>query len=159
MDITIIVAIAENYAIGKNNDLLWHISGDLQRFKEITSGHTIIMGRNTYLSLPKRPLPNRRNIVITDNANECFEGAEVAKSILESIDMADKEKENFIIGGGMIYREFLPIANKIYLTIVHKNFDADIYFPEINYNEWNVVNEEKHLDHDPSFSYLTLIRK
>ncbi len=159
MDITIIVAIAENNAIGKNNDLLWHISGDLKRFKEITTGHTIIMGRKTYLSLPKRPLPNRRSIVISDIANECIPDVDVVDSIENAMKIADKDKENFIIGGGMVYKQFLPLANKIYLTVVHKEYDADIYFPEINYEDWEIQNKEEHLEHEPPFSYLTLIKK
>ena len=159
MDITIIVAIAENNAIGKNNDLLWHISGDLKRFKEITTGHTIIMGRKTYLSLPKRPLPNRRSIVISDIPNENMDGVEITNSIESAISLADKEKENFIIGGGMIYKQFLPIANKIYLTKVHKTYDADIFFPEINIKNWNITEVEEHKDQYPPFSYITLVRK
>ncbi|MDD2635197.1 MAG: dihydrofolate reductase [Bacteroidales bacterium] len=159
MDITIIVAIAENNAIGKNNDLLWHISGDLKRFKEITTGHTIIMGRKTYLSLPKRPLPNRRSIVISDIANECIPNVDVVDSIENVLKIADKEKENFIIGGGMVYKQFLPLANKMYLTVVHKEYDADVYFPEINFEDWEIQNKEEHLDHEPPFSYMTLIKK
>jgi len=159
MDITIIVAIAENNAIGKNNDLLWHISGDLKRFKQFTSGHTIIMGRRTYLSLPKRPLPNRRSVVISDIPKEFIEGVEVVSSIEDAIKTADKEKENFIIGGGMVYKQFLPIANKIYLTLVHKSYEADVFFPEIDYSEWEITDKEEHLEHEPPFSYLTLKRK
>ena len=159
MNITIIVAISENNAIGKNNDLLWHISGDLKRFKEITTGNTIVMGRKTYLSLPKRPLPNRRNIVISDIPNECISDVEVVDSIEKAIKIFDKDKESFIIGGGMIYRQFLPLANKIYLTVVHKNYEADVFFPEIDYTEWEITEKEEHLEHDPPFSYLTLNRK
>jgi dihydrofolate reductase len=162
MDITIIVAIAENNAIGKNNELLWHISGDLKRFKEITTGHPVIMGRNTYISLPKRPLVNRKNIVISHiHEEDCknFEGAEVVSSIEEALKIADQNGENFIIGGGMIYKEFMPIANKIYLTLVHKEYDADTFYPEINNKEWDTLYKEEHPEHDPPFSYLTLIRK
>jgi dihydrofolate reductase len=159
MNITIIVAIAENNAIGKNNDLLWHISGDLKRFKEITTGHTIVMGRKTYLSLPKRPLPNRRSIVISDIPNECIPDVEVVDSIEKAVEIFDNNKENFIIGGGMIYRQFLPLANKLYLTVVHKNYEADVFFPEIDYTEWAITEKEEHLEHDPPFSYLTLVRR
>lgn len=159
MDITIIVAVSENNAIGKNNDLLWHISGDLKRFKEITTGHTIIMGRKTYLSLPKRPLPNRRSIVISDIPNESMDGVVISDSIESAISLTDKNKENFIIGGGMVYKQFLAIANKIYLTKVHKTYEADIFFPEINMDEWNITELEEHKDHDPPFSYITLVRK
>jgi len=160
MDFTIIVAIAKNNAIGKNNDLLWHISGDLKRFKEITTGHTVIMGSNTYLSLPKRPLPNRRNIVISKRIpDNNFEGATVVKNIEEAIKVADPGKENFIIGGGMIYNEFMPLSNKIYLTLVERDYDADTFFPQINYDEWEITDREEHPENDPPFSYLTLIKK
>jgi dihydrofolate reductase len=157
--LTVIVAIAENNAIGKDNDLLWHISGDLKRFKEITTNHTIIMGRKTFFSLPKGALPNRRNVVITDCSEDCCPNAIKVSSIEEAINIADNDKENFIIGGGMVYKQFLPIADKMYLTIVHKDYDADVFFPEINYSEWDIIDEEKHLDHDPPFSYLTMLRK
>lgn len=159
MSITIIVAISENNAIGKDNDLLWHISSDLKRFKEITTGHTIIMGRKTYLSLPRRPLPNRRSIVISSNFKNDNPEVIVVNSIEKAIEAADQGKENFIIGGETVYRQFLPLADKIYLTVVHKEYDADVYFSDINYDDWDIQNKEEHLDHDPPFSYLTLIKK
>ena len=160
-NISIIVAIAENFAIGKNNDLLFHLPNDLKRFKEITSGHTIIMGRNTLLSLPKWPLPNRRHIVITDKEDDVFPGCETVFSIDEAIEKVKHEDEAFIIGGGMIYRQFFPVAGKLYLTLVHKDFDADVYFPEINYAEWEEVKrEDKHDEkNDFDYSYLDLVRK
>lgn len=159
MTISIIVAIAQNHAIGKDNDLLWHISGDLKRFKQITSGKTIIMGRRTFFSLPNGALPNRRNIVITDCESDCCPGAEKVSSIEEAIRLFDSENENFIIGGGLIYKQFMPLADKIYLTIVHRDYDADVFFPEIDYNNWNVEIESKHPEHDPPFSYLILTKK
>lgn len=161
-DISIIVAIAENYAIGKDNELLWHISDDLKRFKEITTGHTIIMGRNTYLSLPRRPLPNRRSVVITDNREEVFEGCEMAYSIDDAVNLADAGKENFIIGGGMVYNTFLPRANKLYLTMVKHSFDADTFFPVIDYNEWKLIDQKDYNAGEKCeypISYLTYIRK
>ena len=160
-NISIIVAIAENFAIGKNNDLLFHLPNDLKRFKQITSGHTIIMGRNTLLSLPKWPLPNRRHIVITDKKDDVFPGCETVFSIGEAIEKVKHEDEAFIIGGGMIYRQFFPVAGKLYLTLVHKDFDADVYFPEINYAEWEEVKrEDKHDEkNDFDYSYLDLVRK
>ncbi len=160
-NISIIVAIAENFAIGKNNDLLFHLPNDLKRFKGITSGHTIIMGRNTLLSLPKWPLPNRRHIVITDKPNDNFPGCEVVFSIDEAIAKVKNEDEAFIIGGGMIYRQFFPVAGKLYLTLVHKPFDADVYFPKINYSEWNEILREDFFDEKNNFnySYLNLERK
>lgn len=160
-NISIIVAIAQNFAIGKDNDLLFHLPNDLKHFKEITSGHTIIMGRNTLLSLPKWPLPNRRHIVITDKPDDHFEGCETVFSIDEALEKAKHEDEAFIIGGGMIYRQFYPVAGKLYLTVVHKDFDADVYFPEINYEEWEEISREDFYDekNDFNYSYLNLKRK
>jgi dihydrofolate reductase len=136
--LSIIVAIAKNYAIGLNNQLLWHIPEDFKWFKKITSGHTVIMGKNTYFSLPKRPLPNRRNIVITDVAGELIEGAEMAYSIDEAIVIADEGKENFIIGGASIYRQFFTRAQKLYITHVNKDFEADTFFPVIESGLWKI---------------------
>lgn len=160
-NISIIVAIAENFAIGKNNDLLFHLPNDLKRFKEITTGHSLIMGRNTLLSLPKWPLPNRRHIVITDNKEDVFPGCEVVFSIEEAVEKVKNEKEAFVIGGGMVYRQFYPLAGKLYLTLVHKSFDADVYFPEIDYSEWNETTRENFYDKKNKFnySYLNLERK
>ncbi len=160
-NISIIVAIAENFAIGKNNDLLFHLPNDLKHFKEITSGHTIIMGRNTLLSLPKWPLPNRRHIVITDKKDDVFQGCETVFSIDQAIGKVKNEEEAFIIGGGMIYRQFFPVAGKLYLTLVHKPFDADVFFPEIDYTEWSEISCEDFQDDKNGFkySYLNLERK
>ena len=160
-NISIIVAIAQNFAIGKNNDLLFHLPNDLKRFKQITTGHPVIMGRNTLLSLPKGALPNRRNIVITDNPEEQFDRCEMVLSIEEAIRAVENEQEAFIIGGGMIYRQFYPLAGKLYLTLVNKDFDADVYFPEINFSDWNEVSREDLFDEKNgfSYSYLDLQRK
>ncbi len=141
-NISIIVAVAENYAIGKDNKLLWHLSDDLKRFKKLTSGHTVIMGRNTFLSLPKGALPNRRNIVITDQTEEQFDGCEMAHSIDAALEIAGKTDECFVMGGGMVYRQLFPVAGKLYLTRVHKSFDADTFFPEIDFNEWQETESE-----------------
>ena len=134
--ISIIVAIAQNLAIGKANELLWHIPEDLKRFKKLTTGHTMIMGKRTFESLPIRPLPNRRSIVITDIAGETIPGCEMAYSIDEAVSLCDPDGENFIIGGGSVYRQFMPLADRLYLTLVHKDFDADTFYPEINFDEW-----------------------
>jgi dihydrofolate reductase len=160
-NISIIVAIAENFAIGKNNDLLFHLPNDLKHFKEITSGHTIIMGRNTLLSLPKWPLPKRRHIIITDKKDDVFPGCEIVFSIEEAIEKVKDEQEAFIIGGGMIYKQFFSIAGKLYLTLVHKPFEADVFFPEIDYTEWNEFSREDFKDekNDFEYSYLNLERK
>ena len=142
-NISIIVAIAENLAIGKDNRLLWHLSDDLKRFKKLTTGHTLIMGRNTFLSLPNGALPNRRHIVITDQTNEKFDGCEMARSIEEAIELAGNEKECFVIGGGMVYAQFLPVAGKLYLTQVHESFEADTFFPEIDFSQWQALVSEE----------------
>ncbi|BBE18980.1 dihydrofolate reductase [Aquipluma nitroreducens] len=160
-NISIIVAIAQNFAIGKNNDLLFHLPNDLKRFKEITTGHPVIMGRNTLLSLPKGALPNRRNIVISDIPGEKFERCEMVTSIEAAAAAVKDEQEAFIIGGGMIYRQFFPLVGKLYLTLVHRDFDADVYFPEIDYSEWEEVFRENHSDEKNGFdySYINLKRK
>ena len=160
--VSIIVVVAQNNAIGKNNQLLAYVPGDLKRFKEITTGHKVIMGRNTYFSLPKRPLPNRENIVITDKKDEKFQGCTMAYSIEDALALCDDEKENFIIGGASIYKQFLPYTSKLYLTKVYKNFEADVFFPEIDYSRWEMVEtiemppSEKN---DFHFAYETYLRK
>jgi dihydrofolate reductase len=141
--ISIIVAIAENLAIGRNNDLLWHIPEDLKRFKRITSGHSVIMGKRTYLSLPRRPLPNRRNIVITDVQGENFNGCEMAYSIKEVLDLCKPGEEYFIIGGASVYKQFLPYTNRLYLTRVHEKFEGDVFFPEIDFSQWKLISQEE----------------
>jgi dihydrofolate reductase len=142
-NISIIVAIAANRAIGKDNRLLWHLSDDLKRFKKLTTGHTLIMGRNTFLSLPNGALPNRRHIVITDMEGETFEGCEMARSMEEAIMLAGSEEECFVIGGGMVYKQFLPLAGKLYLTQVHASFEADTFFPEIDFSQWKALASEE----------------
>jgi len=159
-NISIIVAIASNYAIGKNNELLWHISEDLKHFKQITSGKTVIMGKKTFFSLPKRPLPNRMNIVITDIKNEIIEGCTMAYSIDDAIEKCGTD-ECFVIGGGSVYKQFLPYANKLYITWVDKNFEADVFFPEISDTEWQLTNTEKHYsdENNFNFSFNVYVRK
>jgi dihydrofolate reductase len=142
-NISIIVAIAENRAIGKDNRLLWHLSDDLKRFKKLTTGHTLIMGRNTFLSLPGGALPNRRHIVISDQEGESFEGCEMASSIEEALRLAGRDEECFVIGGGMVYKQFLPLAGKLYLTRVHESFEADTFFPEIDFSHWKALFSEE----------------
>jgi dihydrofolate reductase len=160
-NISIIVAIAENFAIGLNNQLLFHLPDDLKRFKKITTGKALIMGKRTLYSLPRAPLPNRRNIVVTDIPGETFPGCESAYSIDEAIKMAENEPEAFIIGGGMIYRQFYPLAGKLYLTLVHQEMKADTFFPVINYAEWVETGREDLFDEQNgfSYSYLDLLRK
>jgi dihydrofolate reductase len=159
--ISIIVAIAQNNAIGKDNQLLWHIPEDLKRFKELTTGHTIVMGKRTFESLPIRPLPNRRSVVITDVPGEQIPGCEMAYSIEEAILKMEEGRENFIIGGGMVYKQFMPLAHKLYLTIVHKDFEADTFYTEIDYSQWKEIAREdiqaiENLGFD--YSYITYER-
>ena len=142
--ISIIVAIADNYAIGKDNQLLWHLPEDLKWFKKNTQGHPVIMGKRTFYSLPKRPLPNRTNIVLTDIAGEQIEGCQMAYSIEDILQKCDPSQENFIIGGGSVYKQFFTIAQKLYITKVHASFDADTFFPEIDLGIWEVIDSENH---------------
>ena len=143
--ISIIVAIAENYAIGKKGDLLCHMPADLKHFKEITSGHTVLMGERTFLSLPKHPLPNRRNIVLTDVKGKTFEGAETVYSIDEMVNCINGDEEAFVIGGGMVYKQAMEFADKLYITHIHHSWsDADTFFPEINPAIWKQLSAERH---------------
>jgi dihydrofolate reductase len=152
--ITIIVALAKNNAIGKDNQLLWHISEDLQRFKKITMNRKIIMGRNTLLSLPKWPLPKRTNIVITDNPEEKFEGCIMAHSIADALKYCNSGEECFVIGGASVYRQFLTMADKLYITRIDKEFDGDTFFPEIDVNTWKLTDKSHDIKmEDGSFIY------
>ena len=141
--ISIIVAVSEDWGIGKNNELLWHIPEDLKRFKRLTTGNVIIMGKKTWESLPRRPLPDRKNIVLTDVPNEYIEGSVTAYSVRDALSKCDKEKEIFIIGGGSIYRQFISLADRLYITHVHKKAPADVYFPELDLNKWAIVEKEE----------------
>lgn len=136
MTLSIIVAVASDGAIGRANDLLWHLPADLKRFKELTTGHTILMGRKTFESLPRGPLPNRRNIIISRSL-PAQPGAEVYPTIQQALEACASDEEVFIIGGGEIYRQLLPNTEQIYLTRVQASFpDAEVFFPELNPTEW-----------------------
>ncbi len=153
-NISIIVAIASNHAIGKDNDLLWHISEDLKRFKRMTKDHYIIMGKRTYYSLPKRPLPYRTSMIITDVEAEEIDGCVMAYSIEDAISKMHPTDENFVIGGGSIYDQVMDYADTLYITKVHQDFEADTFFPEIAEDEWELTEAQEVTD-DPqnSFSY------
>lgn len=154
--ITIIVAIAENGAIGYKNELLYRISADLKRFKALTTGHTVMMGRKTFLSLPKGALPNRRNIVLTRDANAQFPGTETFVSIEDALAAVGADEQVFVIGGAEIYRQTMPIADRLEVTLVHDvPANADAYFPEIS-DEWRVVAQEDFAPEDtPAYSFIT----
>lgn len=160
--ISIIVAIAANGAIGKNNDLLWNIPADLKRFRKLTIGHCVLMGKNTWYSLPKRPLPGRVNIVMTDDPCECIDDCISSYSVEDALSKCPGDSEVFVIGGGMVYRQFMEIADRLYITHVHKEFDADTFFPEIDPLIWKEVDREDH-DKDEatgfSYSYVTYLRR
>ena len=159
--ITIIAAAAENNALGKDNNLLWHLPDDFKRFKEITSGHYIIMGRKTFESFPK-PLPNRTHVIITRQKGYNPAGCIVVDSMESAIEACPKEEDVFIIGGGEIYKLGMPFTDIIELTRVHESFEADAFFPEIDRNEWELISEEYHPadeKHLLDFSYQTYTRK
>ncbi len=143
MRVSIIVAASENYAIGKNNSLLWSLPKDMKFFKSTTSFHCVVMGRLTYESLGK-PLPNRTNIVVSRQENANFEGCLVVKSIEEALVQAksNQESETFIIGGGKIYASSMPLVDRIYITKVHAKFEADTFFPEISTKDWKCISSE-----------------
>ncbi|WP_282036101.1 dihydrofolate reductase [Saccharicrinis aurantiacus] len=162
-NIAIIVAIADHNAIGRKNDLLTYISSDLKRFKALTTGHTIIMGRKTFDSLPKGALPNRRNVVISRNTDLQIEGAEVVNSPEAALSLCSADEKVFVIGGATIYDAFLPKADILNLTVIDYFFnDADTFFPEINYDDWDVVNKEVIEDDEKTnftYSFIDLQRK
>ena len=144
--LSIIVAIDENNAIGRKGDLLCHMSADMKHFKEITTGQKVLMGSKTYLSLPKRPLPNRENIVITSHVGKRFEGATSTVYTINGLRKKVKANENgFVIGGGMIYKEMFPYVDKLYVTHIHHSWDdADTFFPKIDSAIWKQLSAEKH---------------
>ncbi|MDR1552187.1 MAG: dihydrofolate reductase [Prevotellaceae bacterium] len=157
---SIIVAIAANNAIGKNNNLLWHISADLKYFKKITSEHTVIMGKNTWLSLPVKPLPERKNIIISQTLNLNEENVFVVCSVQDAIDICDENSENFIIGGASIYEQFLHVASKLYITKIHQSFDADVFFPNIDANKFTIESQSQvFTDEKSGLQYSFLIYK
>ena len=157
----LIAAAAENNALGKDNDLLWHLPNDFKRFKKLTSGHPIIMGRKTFESLPGI-LPNRTHIIVTRQEDYFKEGCLIANSLKEAIRLTNNDGKVFIIGGGEIYKQSLEIADSIELTRVHGNFEADTFFPEIDQTQWELVNKEYHEKderHNYAFSFLTYKKK
>lgn len=139
--ISIIVAMSQNGTIGKNNKMPWHISEDLKRFKAITTGHAVVMGRKTFESLGK-PLPNRRNIVLTHDPHFSADGVETIHAIEELHNLCPQNDEIFIIGGAEVYKQFLPKADKLYLTLIKKDVEGDAFFPEFDLNfGWLVVEK------------------
>lgn len=161
--LSIIVAVAKNNVIGKDNKLIWHLPEDLKRFKKLTSGHTIIMGRKTFESLG-RVLPNRKHIVLCNDAKLNVENQNV--KIINDVSLLDEyinsAEENFVIGGATIYKLLMPYANKMYITQINEEFEGDVYFPKIDEKEWNIVETEKGLKNEQNpfdYEYVTYVRK
>jgi dihydrofolate reductase len=159
--IVMIAAVAENNALGKDNELVWHLPNDFKRFKELTSGHYIIMGRKTFESFPK-PLPNRTHVVITRQQNYQPDGCIVVNSIENAIKACPENETIYIIGGGEIYNQALAFSDTIEITKVHGEFEADAFFPEIKAEEWELVQsdfnakDERHLY---DYTYQTFVKK
>lgn len=159
--ITLIAAIGKNNELGKDNQLIWHLPNDFKRFKAITTGHYIVMGRKTFESFPK-PLPNRTHVIITRQKNYISENCIVVNSIEDAIATCPKDETIFVIGGGEIYKQSIKIADKLEITRVHHTFEADTFFPEINMKEWELIFEEYHPKdekHNFDFTFLTYSRK
>ena len=161
--LSIIVAIANKNVIGKDNKLIWHLPEDLKRFKRLTTNHTIIMGRKTFESLG-RVLPNRKHVILCNDMEMKIDNENV--EILNDISMLDKyiksEEEHFIIGGATIYKLLMPYANKLYVTLIHEEFEGDVYFPEIEEKEWKVIDRENGLRNEENpfdYEYITFERK
>jgi len=159
--IVMIAAAAENNALGKDNQLLWHLPDDFKRFKTLTTGHYIIMGRKTFESFPK-PLPNRTHVIITRQNHYQYDGCIIVDSIEKAIATVPKNETAFLIGGGEIYLQGLPFCDAIELTRVHESFEADTFFPEIDASVWRLVNAQTHPKdekHKYDFTFETYVRK
>jgi dihydrofolate reductase len=157
--LSMIAAVAQNLAIGKNNQLLWHLPEDLKRFKEITKGHPVLMGQKTFESLGK-PLPGRVNIVISIDPNYRAEGCVIVHSLEEALEAGKKtgSDEIFVIGGGSIYKQFLPKADKLYITKVHRDFEADVFFPPYEDRFKKIVYSRDSQQGDLEYTFLELER-
>ena len=162
MNVAIIVAIAEGNAIGKDQQLLCHMPADLKRFKALTTGHTIIMGRKTFESLPNA-LPNRRNIVLSSQPKTHFPGCEVCSSLPDALALCAGEEEVFIIGGGQVYQQALALADKLYITYIHHSFpEATTFFPELDAAQWEETDREEHPADEKNpypYTYINYSRK
>lgn len=161
MSLSIIVALSDNHVIGTGNQLPWRLSADLKRVKALTMGHHLIMGRKTFESIG-RPLPGRTNVIITRNGGYSHDGCVIAGSLQQALEIAAEDSEAFVFGGGEIFRDALPLVDRIYLTKVHCTIEGDTFFPALNPNEWKEVErqdfkaDEKN-EHD--YSFVTLVRR
>lgn len=163
MKISIIVAVSDNDAIGVEQRLPWRLSADLKHFKALTVGHTVIMGRNTFDSLPNGPLPNRRNIILTSQTDLDIPGCTLCHSLQEALHVCAGESEVFIIGGASVYRQSLPLADTLYITRVHHTFNsADTFFPSVDWNEWEEIEKSDFMPDEKNeyaYSFYTCRRK
>ena len=163
MTLSMISAVAENRVIGNKNSLPWHLPADFKYFKETTLNKTIVMGLNTFKSIGEKALPNRKNIILNNDPNyippeNCF----VAHSIDELLEMTKNEEEVMICGGASVYKQFLPLAQRLYLTYIHHSFEGDTYFPEVNLADWNEVKREDHKADEKNaydYSFVVLEKK
>lgn len=155
MNLALIVAVSENNVIGIKNKIPWKITEDMIRFKELTINHPVIMGRKTYESIPNKfkPLPQRKNIILSRSL-ENQEGIYIANNIDEALNLTDK-KDSYVIGGARVYKAFLPLANRIELTRVYEKYNGDVFFPEINWDEWKLVNRINRTQNKLKFSFMT----
>jgi dihydrofolate reductase len=141
LNLCMIAAVGNHFELGKNNQLLCHLPADLKRFKEITSGFPVIMGDKTWESLPIKPLPNRRNIVITLDKNANYKDCEMVHTLDDAVNLVKNEEKAFIIGGATIYKLFINRIDTLYLTRIEADFDADVFFPDVNFNQWELFEE------------------
>lgn len=158
--LSIIAAVSQNHVIGKDNKLIWHLPADMQFFKKTTMGHTLIMGRKTFESFGK-PLPGRKSIVITRQKDWGFDGVIVENSLESAIRLAFADEEVFIIGGSEIYRQALPLCDKMYLTVIHHDFEGDSYFPDVDFSKWRMIQDGFHEADEKNhycFSFRVYIR-
>ena len=161
--LSIIVAKAKNNVIGKNNSLIWHLPEDLKRFKKLTSGHTVIMGRKTFESLG-RVLPNRHHVILCNDAtlNINDENVEVLEDVSLLKEYIESDEENFVIGGATIYKILMPLCNKMYITEIDQEFDGDVYFPQVLESEWKIISKEKGIKNEKNpfdYEYVTYEKK
>jgi dihydrofolate reductase len=156
--ISIIAAIADNYAIGKSNNLPWHLPADLKHFRQLTTGHAVVMGKRTFESLPKGPLPNRKNIVLTSVMSEGVnEGYFEADSLEDAVYLCEREQQVFIMGGATVYNQCLDKVDSMYITWIHADFAADTFFPEIDFDQWEEISREDfEADEQNPYSYSFL---
>ena len=157
MKISLIAAVSKNGVIGEKNSLIWKLPEDMKRFRQLTAGKPVIMGRKTFESIGK-PLPNRKNIIITRDKNYRAEGCIAVHSVDDALKAGKGAEEIMVIGGAQIYKQFLPIANRMYLTFIDKDFEGDAYFPEYNKNEWKEISREEHQNTQFNYAFLDFER-